>query len=95
MLERGGGSRGSHCVLDDAGTPMHPRLRDAAGKPLRMKPENVELRSTIQHLRLDENREDSFAIRWAPPRPMPERAIAFEPAWTEFREGRVFTEAAE
>jgi len=91
MFARAAGSRGSHCILDDAGIEMHPGLIDpATGRPYRFKPENEALRNEILHLRYNPQAPDLFDLRVAAPRPIPARDVAFEPAWTEFREGRIY-----
>jgi succinate dehydrogenase/fumarate reductase flavoprotein subunit len=91
MLDRGAGSRGSHCVLDEGGVEMHPALTDpATGKPYRFRPENEALRNSILHLRYHPAAEDLFDPHDVPPRPIPKRDIAFEPAWAEFREGKIY-----
>jgi hypothetical protein len=91
MFERGVGSRGSHCIPDTDGEPMHPRLIDPeTDEPYRVKPENEALRDEILTLWYDADAEDLFATRVDTPRPIPERDIAFEPAWTEYRDGTVY-----
>ena len=90
-IRRGGGSRGSHCVLDESGTEMHPALVDpATRKPYRFKPENEELRGRILYSRYNGQSKDLFDFRDVPPRPIPRRDVAFEPAWAEFREGMIY-----
>ena len=94
LLERGGGSRGSYCVLDDAGIEMHPRLIDpSTHAPYRFRPENETLRREILHLRLDPSAGPAaaaFTVRVEPPRPIPHRDAAFEVAWADFRAGRIY-----
>jgi len=91
MFERRVGSRGSHCILDDAGETMHPALVDpATGEPYRFKKENEELRRIVLSARYNSDAEDLFDLWDIPVRPIPDRNIAFEPAWTEFREGKIF-----
>jgi len=91
MFERGVGSRGSHCILDPAGEPMHPKLIDPeTDQPYKVKPENEDLRNEILLLRYDPEAADLFATRTETPRPIPDRDIAFEPAWTEYRDGTVY-----
>ena len=91
MIQRGAGSRGSHCILADDGIEMHPSLiAPAGGKPYRFRPENTDLRKSILHLRFNPKAEDLFDLWDEPPRPIPDRQIAFEPAWTEFREGKIY-----
>ncbi len=92
MFERGAGSRGSHCILAEDGEPMHPKLVDPeTDQPYRFRAENEALRGEILHVRYNEGEGDLFATRVAPPRPLPDRKIAFEPAWTEYREGAIYT----
>jgi succinate dehydrogenase/fumarate reductase flavoprotein subunit len=91
MFERGAGSRGSHCILAADGIEMHPRLIDpASGRPYRFRPENEALRNRILHVRYDGGAPDLFELRDVEPRPIPERDIAFEVAWAEYRQGRIF-----
>ena len=90
MIARGAGSRGSHCILDDAGEPMHPSLRDETGTPYRVKPENVSLRDHILRLRYNPNAEGLFECFDEQPRPIPHRDVAFETAWREYREGKIY-----
>jgi len=91
LFERGAGSRGSHCILADDGIEMHPALIDpATGRPYRFREENLALREQILHARYDPDCPDLFVLRDVAPRPIPDREIAFEPAWAEFREGRIF-----
>ncbi len=91
LCERGAGSRGSYCILAEDGLEMHPALIDPeTTKPYRFRPENTELRNSILHLRYDPAAEDLFELWDEKPRPIPDRQIAFEPAWAEFREGRIY-----
>jgi len=91
MFARGAGSRGSHCILADDGIEMHPALIDpATDRPYRFRPENEALRNRILHVRYEAEADDLFDLWDAPPRTVPDREIAFEPAWAEFREGRIF-----
>ena len=91
MFDRGAGSRGSHCILDADGIEMHPALIDpATDRPYRFKQENEDLRNEILHVRYDATSADLFDVRTVAPRPIPDRDIAFEPAWAEFRDGRIY-----
>ncbi len=91
MLARGAGSRGSHCVLDDAGDEMHPKLVNPdTGAPYRVKPENEELRDHILAVTYDRKAAELFAAEDRKPRPIPQRDIAFETAWREYREGGIY-----
>jgi succinate dehydrogenase/fumarate reductase flavoprotein subunit len=91
MFDRGAGSRGSHCILDPNGIAMHPKLIDPeTGKPYCLKPENEALRNEIVQLAYNPASPDLFDYTVVPPRPVPERNIAFEPAWTEFRDKAIY-----
>ena len=68
LLERGAGSRGSYCILADDGIEMHPALIDPdSGRPYRFRPENVDLRNSILHLRYNPAAEDLFDLWDEPP----------------------------
>lgn len=91
IIDKGAGSRGSHCILDESGIEMHPALIDpATDSPYRFKPENTELRNTIQCLRFNPVSEHLFDVSEVAPRPVPERQIAFEPAWAEYRRKAIY-----
>ena len=91
LFERGAGSRGSHCILDPEGIEMHPKLIDPdTNAPYRFRPENDALRNEILCVSCNEESDDLFDVRVTQPRPIPDRNIAFEPAWSEFREGKVY-----
>ncbi len=91
MFERGTGSRGSHCILDEGGIEMHPRLVDPqTGAPYRFLEENKALREVVVSLAFNEKKTGLFDVWDVPVRPIPVRDIAFEPAWTEFRQGRIY-----
>ena len=91
LFDRNAGSRGSHCILDPEGIEMHPTLIDPdTNAPYRFQPENEALRDEILCITANDQSEDLFDIRVAPPRPIPDRNIAFEPAWSEFREEKVY-----
>jgi succinate dehydrogenase/fumarate reductase flavoprotein subunit len=91
LCQRKAGSRGSYCILAAEGTEMHPALIDPdTGGPYRFLPENTDLRNSILHLRYDPGAGDLFALWDEQPRPIPDRQIAFEPAWAEFREGKIY-----
>ncbi len=91
MFERSAGSRGSHCLLDETGIEMHPALIDpATSKPYRFKEENEALRRMILHARYNPDAEDLFDLWDVELRPIPCRDIAFEVAWAEFRQGKIF-----
>ncbi len=92
MIARGAGSRGSHIILDAEGLPMPEVLRDDAGELPRWRPENEALRQTIQELQFAPGKDTLLAIEHVPVRPMPARDIAFEPAWTAFRNKLIFKE---
>ncbi|MFW6133064.1 MAG: FAD-binding protein [Planctomycetota bacterium] len=91
MFERGAGSRGSHCILDESGTEMHPYLIDpATDRPYRFVEENEALRDEILRLRYDPDAADLFGVWAVSPRQIPVYDEAFEPTWTAYREDRIF-----
>jgi len=91
MFQREGGSRGSHCILDDGGAEMHPRLIDPeTDKPYRFKPENESLRNEIIEISFNPLSEDLFDADVVPVRPTPVNETAFEPAWAKFRNGEIY-----
>jgi len=91
MFQRDAGSRGSHCILSGDGTEIHPALIDpATGRPCRFRPENEALRGMILTARYNAGSPELFDLSDTPVRPMPDRQAAFEPAWKEFREGKIY-----
>jgi succinate dehydrogenase/fumarate reductase flavoprotein subunit len=91
LLEQGSGSRGSHLVLSEDGIEIHPDVTDkATGKPLKFKPENQSLRSTILQIEYDESSPDLFKSDTIELRPAPTERKAFEPAWQDYREGKIY-----
>jgi hypothetical protein len=92
LLEQGGGSRGSHLVLVDDGVEIHPDvINKSTGKALRFKPENESLRKSILQVEYDENSPDLFTCRNIKLRPAPTDRKAFEPAWQDYREGKIYS----
>ena len=78
---------GSLLSVNPQGIEMHPKLIDPeTGKPYCLKPENEALRNEIVQVAYNPAAADLFDYKVVKPRPVPERNIAFEPAWTEFRE---------
>jgi succinate dehydrogenase/fumarate reductase flavoprotein subunit len=92
LLGQGSGSRGSHLVLAEDGVEIHPDVIDkATGKPLKFKPENLSLRSSILHIEYDEDSPDLFRSTTIKLRPVPKDRKAFEPAWQDYREGKIYS----
>jgi succinate dehydrogenase/fumarate reductase flavoprotein subunit len=92
LLGHGSGSRGSHLVLAEDGVEIHSDVIDkATGKPLKFKPENQELRNSILHIEYDEDSPDLFHSTTIKLRPAPTDRKAFEPAWQDYREGKIYT----
>jgi succinate dehydrogenase/fumarate reductase flavoprotein subunit len=92
LLEQGSGSRGSHLVLSQDGIQIHPDVIDKATKaPLKFKPENESLRSSILHIEYDESSPDLFKSNVVELRPAPTDRKAFEPAWQDYREGKIYS----
>jgi succinate dehydrogenase/fumarate reductase flavoprotein subunit len=91
MFDRGAGSRGSHCILDDDGVEMHHRLIDPeTDRPYRFKGENEALRNEIIEITFNAEADDLFETKVVPLRPVPVDDTAFEPAWAQFREGKIY-----
>jgi hypothetical protein len=63
----------------------------ATGKPLKFKPENESLRSTVLQVEYDEGSPDLFRCRNIKLRPAPTDRKAFEPAWQDEREGKIYS----
>jgi succinate dehydrogenase/fumarate reductase flavoprotein subunit len=92
LLAQGSGSRGSHLVLAEDGIEIHADVIDqATGKPLKFKPENQSLRSSILQIEYDESSPDLFRGTIVNIRPTPKDRKAFEPAWQDYREGKIYT----
>jgi len=91
LLAQGGGSRGSYLVLSPNGTPIHPDVvSKATGEPLTFKPENRDLRNQILEIQYDETSPDLFKATAIPLRQAPVERKAFEPAWQDYRDGRIY-----
>ena len=92
LLKQGSGSRGSHLVLAEDGKEIHPDVIDrATGRPLKFKPENISLRNSILQIQYDENSLDLFQSNIVGLRPAPTDRKAFEPAWQDYRQGRIYS----
>ncbi|OHB57093.1 MAG: hypothetical protein A2173_04135 [Planctomycetes bacterium RBG_13_44_8b] len=91
LLKAGEGSRGSHLVLTADGMEVHPDIKDPdTGEPLRFKPENKDLRNTIIRVQFDQSTGE-FKCQSVPVRAAPKDRKAFEPAWTDYREGKIYS----
>lgn len=91
LLRQGSGSRGSHLVLAPDGVEIHKDVIDqATGAPLRFKPENEKLRRSILRIEFDPKAADLFRCTTVTPRPVPTERKAFEPAWQDYREGKIY-----
>ncbi len=91
LLEQGSGSRGSHLVISEDGMEIHTDIRNyATGKALRFKSENELLRNSILQIEYDESSPDLFRCRNVRLRPAPTDRKAFELAWQDYREGRIY-----
>jgi hypothetical protein len=90
LLEQGGGSRGSHLVLSSDGIAVHSSVLDKNGRELRYKPENKELRHSILRVIFDADTDELFTISSVAVRPVPKDRKAFEPAWQDYRDGKIF-----
>jgi hypothetical protein len=73
------------------GIEIHPDVIDkATGEPLKFKAENQSLRNSILHIEYDENSDDLFSSSTIELRPEPTERKAFEPAWMDYREGKIY-----
>jgi succinate dehydrogenase/fumarate reductase flavoprotein subunit len=84
LLEQGSGSRGSHLVLSQDGVHI-------AGTELRFKLENERLQNLILRIEYDLKQPDLFSCENITPRPVPAEHKAFEPAWKNYREGKIYS----
>jgi hypothetical protein len=90
LLKAGSGSRGSHLVLTADGLEVHPDIKDPdTGEPLKFKPENQDLRNTIIRVQFDQSAGE-FKCESVPVRAATKDRKAFEPAWTDYREGKIY-----
>ena len=93
LLELGGGSRGSHLVIARDGTEIHPDIIAAAtGKTLKFKPEKKSLRKSILRVEYDDSLRSYFRCDRIELRAAPSDRKAFEPAWRDFREGKIYSD---
>jgi hypothetical protein len=91
LLTQGGGSRGSYLVLSPHGIPIHPDVkRKGTNEPLAFRPENQALRNRIARTEYDPGAADLFKCSMIEPRTAPIETKAFEPAWQEYRKGRIY-----
>jgi len=91
LLEQDSGSRGSHLVLIEDGIEIHPDvINKATGDALRFKPENESLRKYVLQVEYDESAPDLFVCSNVELRPAPTDRKAFEPAWQDYREGKIY-----
>ena len=92
LIKQGGGSRGSHLVLDKDGIEIHPGIIDkSTGKPLRYKPENESLRNSILQIEYDETSPDYFTCQAVELRKVSTNRKAFESAWQDYREKNIYS----
>ncbi len=88
LLESGSGSRGSHLVLSDDGIMIHRDVIDSqTKKPLKFKPENQALRNSIIRIVINAG---VFVCETVAVRKYEKSSQAFEPAWTDFRTGKIY-----
>jgi len=92
LLGQGSGSRGSHLVVAEDGIEIHADVIDkATNKPLKFKPENKSLRNSILQIEYDESLPDLFRCKNIELRPATIGRKAFEPAWQDYREGKIYS----
>jgi succinate dehydrogenase/fumarate reductase flavoprotein subunit len=93
LLELGEGSRGSHLVIAGDGIEIHRDvIHPATGKTLKFKPENTELKNSILRVEYDDSLKSYFKCDSIKPRKAPADRKAFEPAWRDFREGKIYSD---
>ena len=93
LLRQGSGSRGSHLVIARDGVEIHPDITaGTTGKVLKFKPENPSLRDSVLRVEYDDSLPDMFRCESVELRSAPSDAKAFEPAWRDFREGKIYRE---
>jgi succinate dehydrogenase/fumarate reductase flavoprotein subunit len=91
LLEQDGGSRGSYLVLTEDGAEIHPDITNkTTGKILKFKPEKERLRNSILQIKYDPDEPDLFRCNTIEPRPAPALGKAFELAWQDYREGKIY-----
>jgi len=91
LLQLGSGSRGSHLVLADDGAEIHHDItNEKTGQTLKFKPENEQLRNSILQIKYDPDQADLFRCNTIKPRPAPILGKAFELAWQDYREGKIY-----
>ena len=90
LLEQGGGSRGSHLVLSPGGKRISSSVVDRDGNELRFKPENKGLRNSILRVEYDRTLSDLFRCQNINLRPIQTERKAFEPAWKDYRQGKIY-----
>jgi len=91
LLQLGSGSRGSHLVLADDGTEIHPDITNkTTGQTVKFKPEQEQLRNSILQIEYDPDEADLFRCKNIEPRPAPALGKAFELAWQDYREGKIY-----
>jgi len=82
---------GAHLVLADDGLTIHKDvINQATGAPLKFKPENTTLRKSILRIEFSEKAKGLFKCTTVAPRPVPTSRKAFEPAWQDYREGKIY-----
>ena len=92
LLEQGSGSRGSHLVISGDGIEIHPDVMDkSTGKPLKFKSENESLRNSILQIEYDESLPELFKSFNIELREVSKQRKAFEPAWLDYREGKIYS----
>jgi hypothetical protein len=69
---------------------VHSSVLDKNGRELRYKPENKELRHSILRIIFDADTDELFTISSVAVRPVPKDRKAFEPAWQDYRDGKIF-----
>jgi succinate dehydrogenase/fumarate reductase flavoprotein subunit len=90
LLKLNSGSRGSHLVISEDGTEIHPNVTDENGDILKFKQENTELRNSIQQILFNESADKLFQCRQIPVRKALGNGKSFESGWEDFRQGKIY-----
>ena len=80
-------------VLSEDGIKVHSDIKDPdTGQDLKFLPENQALRDSIIRVVFDDTAEHLFTCQSIPVRPEPTDRKAFELAWADFREQKIFNQ---
>lgn len=91
MLKAGEGSRGSHLVLSGDGLEIHKDIVDTdTGEPMKYKPENTDLKNSVLRVKYNFDTSGFFESEMIPVRKLEKTRKSFEPAWADYRKGKIY-----